>query len=164
MHAAEGYARVTGKCGVALVTSGPGATNTITGIANAYYDAYPLVEFTGQVGSNQIGNDAFQEADIVGITRSCCKHNYLVKDVRDLARVVKEAFHIATTGKPGPVVVDLPKDVLSAKCKFEYPENVKLTGYNPTYFGHPRQMSKALKMLLRSGTSCYYCRWWCPSF
>ena len=147
IHAAEGYSRVTGKCGVALVTSGPGATNTITGIANAYYDAYPLVVFTGQVGSNQIGNDAFQEADIVGITRSCCKHNYLVKDVRDLARIVKEAFHIATTGKPGPVVVDLPKDVLSAKCKFEYPETVKLTGYNPTYFGHPRQMSKALKML-----------------
>lgn len=147
VHAAEGYARVTGKCGVALVTSGPGATNTITGIANAYYDAYPLVVFTGQVGSNQIGNDAFQEADIVGITRSCCKHNYLVKDVRDLARVVKEAFHIATTGKPGPVVVDLPKDVLSAKCKFEYPDTIKLTGYNPTYFGHPRQMSKALKML-----------------
>ena len=147
IHAAEGYSRATGKCGVALVTSGPGATNTITGIANAYYDAYPLVVFTGQVGSNQIGNDAFQEADIVGITRSCCKHNYLVKDVRDLARIVKEAFHIATTGKPGPVVVDLPKDVLSAKCKFEYPETVKLTGYNPTYFGHPRQMSKALKML-----------------
>ena len=147
VHAAEGYARVTGKCGVALVTSGPGATNTITGIANAYYDAYPIVVFTGQVGSNQIGNDAFQEADIVGITRSCCKHNYLVKDVRDLSRIVKEAFHIATTGKPGPVVVDLPKDVLSAKCEFEYPDSVKLTGYNPTYYGHPRQMSKALKML-----------------
>lgn len=147
IHAAEGYARVTGKCGVALVTSGPGATNAITGIANAYYDAYPLVVFTGQVGSNQIGNDAFQEADIVGITRSCCKHNYLVKDVRDLARVIKEAFHIATTGKPGPVVVDLPKDILSAKCEFNYPTSVKLTGYNPTYFGHPRQMSKALKML-----------------
>ena len=147
IHAAEGYSRVTGKCGVALVTSGPGATNTITGLANAYYDAYPIVVFTGQVASSQIGNDAFQEADIVGITRSCCKHNYLVKDVKDLARIVKEAFHIATTGKPGPVVVDIPKDILSAKCEFNYPEKVKLTGYNPTYFGHPRQMSKALSML-----------------
>ena len=104
IHAAEGYARVTGRCGVALTTSGPGACNAITGIANAYYDGYPLVVFTGQVSSDLIGGDAFQEADIVGITRSCCKHNYLVKDVKDLARVVREAFHIATTGKPGPVV------------------------------------------------------------
>ncbi len=147
IHAAEGYARVTGKPGVALVTSGPGATNAITGIANAYYDGYPLVVFTGQVGSNQIGNDAFQEADIVGITRSCCKHNYLVKDVKDLPRTIKEAFHIATTGKPGPVVVDMPKDMLSASTIFEYPETVKLPGYNPTYQGHPKQISKALKLL-----------------
>lgn len=147
IHAAEGYARVTGKPGVALVTSGPGATNAITGIANAYYDGYPLVVFTGQVGSNQIGNDAFQEADIVGITRSCCKHNYLVKDVKDLPRTIKEAFHIATTGKPGPVVVDMPKDMLGATSIFEYPETVKLPGYNPTYQGHPKQISKALKLL-----------------
>ena len=147
IHAAEGYARVTGKAGVALVTSGPGATNAITGIANAYYDGYPLVVFTGQVGSNQIGNDAFQEADIIGITRPCCKHNYLVKDVKDLSRVIKEAFHIATTGKPGPVVVDMPKDILSASTEFVWPDCVKLPGYNPNYNGHPKQVSKALELL-----------------
>lgn len=147
VHAAEGYARVTGKPGVVLVTSGPGACNTVTGIANAFYDGYPLVVFTGQVPSSLIGNDAFQEADIVGITRPCCKHNYLVKDVRDLARIVKEAFHIATTGKPGPVVVDLPKDVLVDKTEFIYPDTVKLPGYNPTYNGHPIQINKALNLL-----------------
>ena len=147
IHAAEGYARVTGKPGVALVTSGPGATNAITGIANAYYDGYPLVVFTGQVGVNQIGNDAFQEADIIGITRPCCKHNYLVKDVKDLSRIIKEAFHIATTGKPGPVVVDMPKDVLSSSSEFVWPETVKLPGYNPNYNGHPKQVSKALELL-----------------
>lgn len=147
VHAAEGYARATGKCGVAIVTSGPGACNTITGIANAYYDGYPIVVFTGQVGLNQIGNDAFQEADVVGITRSCCKHNYLVKDVKDLQRVIKEAFHIATTGKPGPVVVDLPKDILTQKTTFDYPKEVKLAGYNPNYKGHPIQIEKALKFL-----------------
>ena len=147
IHAAEGYARVTGKPGVALVTSGPGACNTVTGIANAYYDGYPIVVFTGQVGLNQIGDDAFQEADVVGITRSCCKHNYLVKDVKDLQRVIKEAFHIATTGKPGPVVVDLPKDILSQKTVFDYPKTVKLAGYNPNYKGHPIQIAKALQTL-----------------
>lgn len=147
IHAAEGYTRVSGKPGVALVTSGPGACNAITGIANAYYDGYPIVVFTGQVGTKQIGNDAFQEADIVGITRSCCKHNYLVKNIKDLPRIIKEAFHIAMTGKPGPVVVDLPKDVLSSKCKLELVDEVKLPGYNPTYFGHPRQISKALQIL-----------------
>ena len=147
VHAAEGYARSTGKPGVVLVTSGPGACNTVTGIANAYYDAYPLVVFTGQVGSNQIGNDAFQEADIIGITRSCCKHNYLVKNVKDLPRIIKEAFHIATTGKPGPVVVDMPKDILSAKAEFKYPDKIKLPGYSPNYEGHPIQITKAFKML-----------------
>ncbi len=147
VHAAEGYARITGRPGVALVTSGPGACNTITGIANAYYDSYPLVVFTGQVASSQIGNDAFQEADIVGITRSCCKHNYLVKNVKDLPRVIKEAFHIATTGKPGPVVVDLPKDILTAKMEFKYPDKIDLPGYNPKYDGHPIQCKKALKLL-----------------
>lgn len=147
IHAAEGYSRVSGKPGVALVTSGPGACNAITGIANAYYDGYPIVVFTGQVGLKQIGNDAFQEADIVGITRSCCKHNYLVNDIKDLPRVIKEAFHIATTGKPGPVVIDLPKDILSAKTTFEPVDSVKLPGYNPTYQGHPRQISKALQLL-----------------
>lgn len=147
IHAAEGYARVTGKPGVAVVTSGPGATNAVTGIANAYYDGYPLVVFTGQVGVHQIGNDAFQEADIIGITRSCCKHNYLVKEVKDLPRIIKEAFHIATTGKPGPVLVDMPKDVLSAQAEFVWPEKVNLPGYNPNYNGHPKQISKALHLL-----------------
>ncbi len=147
VHAAEGYARVTGKPGVVLVTSGPGACNTITGIANAYYDSYPLVVFTGQVDSKLIGNDAFQESDIVGITRTCCKHNYLVKDIKDLPRVIKESFHIARTGKPGPVVVSLPKDILTAKAEFSYPEKIDLPGYNPTYEGHPMQCKRALKLL-----------------
>ncbi|MCR5262161.1 MAG: biosynthetic-type acetolactate synthase large subunit [Candidatus Gastranaerophilales bacterium] len=150
IHAAEGYARVSGKPGVAFVTSGPGACNAITGIANAYYDAYPIVVFTGQVSMNLIGNDAFQEADIVGITRSCCKHNYLVKDVKQLAHIVKEAFHIATTGKPGPVVIDLPKNILTSKAEFEWPEKVKLPGYNPTYEGHPKQISRALQLLCKA--------------
>ncbi|MGM9993852.1 MAG: biosynthetic-type acetolactate synthase large subunit [Candidatus Avigastranaerophilus sp.] len=147
VHAAEGYARITGKPGVVLVTSGPGACNAITGIANAYYDSYPLVVFTGQVDSKLIGNDAFQEADIVGITRSCCKHNYLVKNINDLPRVIKESFHIATTGKPGPVVVSLPKDVLTSKMEFKYPDKIVLPGYNPNYEGHPMQCKKALKLL-----------------
>ena len=115
VHAAEGYARASGKVGVAIVTSGPGACNTITGLANAYYDGTPLILITGQVNSKLIGADAFQEADVVGITRSCCKHNYLVKDVKDLARIIKEAFYIATTGKKGPVVIDIPVDIFNAK-------------------------------------------------
>ena len=147
VHAAEGYARATGKPGVAIVTSGPGACNTVTGIANAYYDGYPVIVFTGQVALNQIGNDAFQEADIIGITRSCCKHNFLVKDLKDLPRIVKEAFHIATTGKQGPVVVDLPKCLWNNSIEFEYPKTVNLPGYNPNYNGHPKQISKALKLL-----------------
>ena len=147
VHAAEGYARVTGKPGVVLVTSGPGACNAITGIANAYYDSYPLVVFTGQVDSKLIGNDAFQESDIVGITRTCCKHNYLVKNVSDLPRIIKESFHIARTGKPGPVVVSLPKDVLTSVREFKYPDKVVLPGYNPTYEGHPSQCRRALKAL-----------------
>lgn len=150
VHAAEGYARVTGKCGVVLVTSGPGATNTITGIANAYLDGYPLIVFTGQVSANLIGNDAFQEADVVGITRSCTKHNYLVKDVKDLAKTIKEAFYIATTGKPGPVVIDLAKNILEAKTEFseeEYNKEIFIEGYNPTYKGNFKQISKALKLL-----------------
>ena len=150
VHAAEGYARASGKAGVAIVTSGPGACNTITGLANAYYDGTPLVLITGQVNSKLIGGDAFQEADIVGITRSCCKHNYLVKDVKDLARIVKEAFYIATTGKKGPVVIDIPVDIFNAKCEFVYPKNVELVGYNPTYKGHPLQIQKALKTLFEA--------------
>lgn len=147
IHAAEGYARATGKVGVAITTSGPGATNAITGIANAYLDGYPIVVITGQVSVDLIGNDAFQEADIVGITRSCCKHNYLVKDIKDLPRIVKEAFHIAKTGKPGPVVIDLPKNVIVQQTKFKYPTKLDLPGYNPNYKGHPRQILNALKML-----------------
>ena len=150
VHAAEGYARVSGKCGVAIVTSGPGATNTITGIANAYLDGYPIVVFTGQVSANLIGNDAFQEADIVGITRACCKHNYLVKDIKDLPRVVKEAFHIATTGKQGPVVVDLAKNILTATAEFDYPETVSLQGYKPNYHGNTKQISQAIQLLCRA--------------
>lgn len=150
VHAAEGYARVTGKPSVAIVTSGPGACNTITGLANAYYDGTPLILITGQVNSKLIGGDAFQEADIVGITRSCCKHNYLVKDVRDLARIVKEAFYIATTGKKGPVVIDIPVDIFNAKYTFNYPKNVELVGYNPNYKGHPLQIQRALETLFQA--------------
>lgn len=150
VHAAEGYARVTGRAGVAIVTSGPGACNTITGLANAYYDGTPLILITGQVNSKLIGGDAFQEADIVGITRSCCKHNYLVKDVKDLARIIKEAFYIATTGKKGPVVIDIPVDIFNAKYEFNYPKNIELVGYNPTYKGHPLQIQKALKTLFEA--------------
>ncbi len=147
VHAAEGYARVSGRAGVAIVTSGPGACNTVTGLANAYYDGTPLVLITGQVNSSLIGGDAFQEADVVGITRSCCKHNYLVKDVRELAKTVQEAFYIATTGKKGPVVIDIPVDVFNAKHTFTYPKNVELIGYNPNYKGHPLQIQKALNTL-----------------
>ncbi len=150
VHAAEGYARVSSKAGVAIVTSGPGACNTVTGLANAYYDGTPLILITGQVNSKLIGGDAFQEADVVGITRSCCKHNYLVKDVRDLARVIKEAFYIATTGKKGPVVIDIPVDVFSAKCAFEYPKQVDLVGYNPNYTGHPLQIKRAFQALVEA--------------
>jgi len=157
VHAAEGYARVTGKPGVALVTSGPGACNTITGLANAYYDGYPIVVFTGQVASSLIGNDAFQEADVVGITRPCCKHNYLVKNTKDLPRIIKEAFHIATTGKPGPVVIDMPKDILTNKAEFLYPEKIQLPGYNPNYNGHPLQIAKALNLLYKAEKPLILC-------
>lgn len=150
IHAAEGYARVTGKAGVAIVTSGPGATNTITGIANAYYDGYPMVILTGQVAVSQIGNDAFQEADIVGITRPCCKHNYLVKDIRKLPEIIKQAFHIATTGKPGPVVIDLPKDVVGSSTILRFADKINLPGYNPNYTGHPKQCERALDLLCRA--------------
>ena len=150
IHAAEGYARVKDKCGVAIVTSGPGATNTITGLANAYLDGYPLVVFTGQVGVNLIGNDAFQEADVVGITRSCTKHNYLVKDVKDLAKTIKEAFYIANTGKKGPVVIDLPKSVLDGVVEFDYSDEVYLEGYNPTYKGNTKQIARAVELLCKA--------------
>lgn len=147
IHAADGYARATGKVGVCFGTSGPGATNLVTGIANAYLDSVPLVVLTGQVATNLIGADAFQEADIIGITRPIVKHSYMLTDVEDTARVVKEAFHIAKTGRPGPVVIDLPKDIMAAKTKFEWPEKVSLPGYNPTVKGHLGQIKKMLRML-----------------
>ena len=148
VHAADGLARATGKVGVAIATSGPGATNTITGIATAYMDSIPMVIITGQVPTALIGNDAFQEADVIGITRPCTKHNFLVKDVKDLALIMKKAFYIARTGRPGPVVVDLPKDVQVAQCEFVYPETVEIRGYKPTVEGHPKQVDKAVAMIM----------------
>ena len=147
VHMAEGYARATGKPGVVLVTSGPGGTNVVTGLTNAFMDSTPIVVFTGQVPTGAIGNDAFQEADIVGITHSCTKHNTLVRDVRDLARTIKEAFYIAATGRPGPVLVDIPKDVATGECEFVYPERVNLRGYKPTVDGHAGQLRRAAEML-----------------
>jgi acetolactate synthase-1/2/3 large subunit len=156
VHAADGYARATGKVGVAIATSGPGATNTITGIANAYMDSIPMVVITGQVPTGLIGNDAFQEADLIGITRPITKHNYLVKDVKDLARIIKQAFYIARTGRPGPVVIDLPKDVQIATTKFEYPDSVELRGYKPTFSGNVRMIEKAVKMMLTAKKPVLY--------
>ncbi|HDQ13909.1 MAG TPA: acetolactate synthase large subunit, partial [Sediminispirochaeta sp.] len=150
-HAADGYARATGKPGVVLVTSGPGATNTITGIATAYMDSVPLVVFTGQVSTSMIGTDAFQESDTVGITIPITKANFLVKDVRDLAPTIQKAFHLATTGRPGPVVVDIPKDVQMDEADFSYPESPYLPGYRPKVSGHPRQIKTLKKMLKESG-------------
>ncbi len=156
VHMAEGYARVTGKAGVVLVTSGPGALNTVTGIADAYMDSTPLVVITGRVSTSLIGNDAFQEADIVGVTRPCTKHNYLVKDVKDLGRIIKEAFYIATTGRPGPVLVDLPKDVQQAQCLFKYPDKVELRGYKPVIKGNLRQIERAVDAIERSSKPLLY--------
>ncbi|MBN1531186.1 MAG: biosynthetic-type acetolactate synthase large subunit [Spirochaetes bacterium] len=147
VHAADGYARASGKVGVVIATSGPGATNLITGIATANMDSVPLVVITGQVSRSMIGNDAFQEVDVTGITRPISKHNYLVQDVRDLARIIKEAFHIASTGRPGPVVIDVPVDVSNAEHKFSYPESVNLRGYRPVYDGHPVQIKKACRLI-----------------
>ena len=157
VHAADGYARATGKVGVCIVTSGPGATNTVTGIATAYMDSVPLVVFSGQVPTMLIGNDAFQEADVVGMTRPCTKHSYLVKDVKDLPIIIREAFYIANTGRKGPVLVDLPKDVLGARLKkFDYPDEVKITGYKPTYECHIRQIQKALNVILSAKKPLIY--------
>lgn len=155
-HMAEGYARVSGKPGVVIVTSGPGATNTITGIADAYMDSTPLVVLAGQVPTNMIGNDAFQEADLTGITRPCTKHNYLVRDVNDLARTIKEAFYIAGSGRPGPVLVDLPKDVQNALALFKYPDKVELRGYKPTLKGNDRQIEKAIEAIEASEKPLFY--------
>ncbi|RZS58681.1 acetolactate synthase 3 catalytic subunit [Sphaerotilus mobilis] len=148
VHAADGYARATGDVGVALVTSGPGVTNAITGIATAYMDSIPMVIITGQVPTPAIGLDAFQECDTVGITRPIVKHNFLVKDVRDLALTIKKAFHIARTGRPGPVVVDIPKDVSLNKTAFSYPETIEMRSYNPVRKGHGGQIRKAVQLLL----------------
>ncbi len=150
VHAADGYARATGDVGVALVTSGPGVTNAITGIATAYMDSIPMVVITGQVPTHAIGLDAFQECDTVGITRPIVKHNILVKDVRDLAMAMKKAFHIARTGRPGPVVVDIPKDVSLKTAPFEYPASIEMRSYNPVRKGHGGQIRKALQLLLQA--------------
>jgi len=146
-HAADGYARATGKAGVCIATSGPGATNLVTGIATAYMDSIPVVAFTGQVKTAMIGSDAFQEADITGITRPITKHNYLVKRVEDLARTIKEAFHIATTGRPGPVLIDIPVDVAMESVEFAYPKQVNLRGYKPNTEGHPLQIKKVAEAI-----------------
>ena len=146
-HMAEGYSRASGGIGVCFATSGPGATNLVTGLANANMDSIPMIAITAQVATNLIGNDAFQEADITGITRPVTKHNYLVKDVRDLARTVKEAFYIAQTGRPGPVLIDLPVDVQKAECEFSYPAQADIRSYRPNYKGHPGQIKKAAEMI-----------------
>ncbi len=147
VHAADGYARASGKVGVCLVTSGPGATNTVTGIASANMDSIPLVVFTGQVPTQLIGNDAFQEVDIVGITRPCTKHNYLVKKTEDLAKIVKEAFHIARSGRPGPVLVDLPKDMMNTEISYKDPDPPVLKSYNPNYTPNAKQLQKVVNLI-----------------
>ena len=156
MHAADGYARATGRVAPVVVTSGPGATNTITGLANAYMDSIPMVVFTAQVATTVLGTDAFQESDVFGITLPITKHNYLVKDVVDLPEVIKEAFHIATTGRPGPVLIDVPVDVSKAELDFVYPEHVHLPGYKPTLKGHSRQIKQAAGLIARARRPLLY--------
>ncbi|MFZ5596809.1 MAG: biosynthetic-type acetolactate synthase large subunit [Bacillota bacterium] len=156
VHAADAYSRTTGKVGVVMATSGPGATNLVTGIANAYMDSVPLVLITGQVPTSQIGTDAFQEVDITGITMPVTKHNYLVKDPEKLPAIIKSAFHIASTGRPGPVLIDLPKDVASASIKFDYPESVNLRGYKPTYKGHPTKIKEAARLMMKAKRPVIY--------
>ena len=150
VHAADGFARASGKVGCCLVTSGPGATNTVTGIATAYCDSIPLVVLTGQVPCALIGNDAFQEVDIIGITRPCTKHNFLVKDLRQLAKVIRQAFYLARTGRPGPVLIDLPKDIMQAKSEFVWPEDISMRSYNPTYKPNLNQLRRAVDVLLEA--------------
>ncbi len=156
IHAADGYARSTDKVGVALVTSGPGATNAVTGIATAYCDSIPMVVISGQVPTAAIGQDAFQEVDTIGITRPCVKHNFLVRDVRDIAATMKKAFYLARTGRPGPVLVDIPKDITAQKCEYEYPQSVSLRSYNPVVKGHHGQIKKALQLLLEAKRPMVY--------
>jgi acetolactate synthase-1/2/3 large subunit len=155
-HAADGYARATGKTGVCVSTSGPGATNLVTGIATAYMDSVPIVALTGQVPTFLIGNDAFQEADITGITEPITKHNYLVQDAKELPRIVKEAFHIASTGRPGPVLIDLPKDIQNTEIDFYYPDKVELRGYKPTYKGNIQQIKRAAEEIANSSMPIIY--------
>ncbi|MDJ0881170.1 MAG: acetolactate synthase 3 large subunit [Gammaproteobacteria bacterium] len=157
-HAADGYARATGKPGVVLVTSGPGATNAITGIATAYMDSAPMIVLSGQVPSGMIGSDAFQEVDAIGCTRPCVKHNFLVKDINDLAITLKKAFYVATSGRPGPVLVDIPKDITAPQIKipYQYPESINMRSYNPTVKGHPRQIKKAVELLLSAKRPMMY--------
>lgn len=155
-HAADGYARATGKPGVCIATSGPGATNLTTGIATAYMDSIPMVAITGQVKTSVIGNDAFQEADVTGITRPITKYNYLIKNVNDVAKVVREAFHIASTGRPGPVLIDLPIDIQQQETEFIWPEEIDIRGYKPTYFGHPGQIKKAAKLIAKAKRPIIY--------
>lgn len=156
VHAADAYSRVTGKVGVALVTSGPGATNAVTGIATAYMDSVPLVVISGQVPVALIGNDAFQEVDTVGITRPCTKHNFLVKDIKDLASTLKAAFYLAATGRPGPVLVDIPKDVTGHQFAYHYPDKISLRSYKPTVKGHPGQVRKAMQMIASAQRPMFY--------
>jgi acetolactate synthase I/II/III large subunit len=156
VHAADGYARVTGKPAPVIVTSGPGATNTVTGIANAWMDSIPMVVFTAQVATPVIGTDAFQESDITGITIPVTKHNYLVKDVHDLPEVISEAFHIATTGRPGPVLIDVPADVSKSDVSYRFPESVNLPGYKPTYKGHAKQIKQAASMISKARKPILY--------
>lgn len=156
VHAAEGYAKSTNKPGVALVTSGPGATNAVTGIADAYMDSVPMVVFTGQVPSELIGNDAFQEVDIVGITRPCVKHNFLITKVEDIAPTIKKAFYLATTGRPGPVLIDIPKDLTVSRCEFEYPQEVSIRSYKPTFKGNKRQIRRAVDLILEAKKPVIY--------
>ncbi|SEF64896.1 acetolactate synthase 3 catalytic subunit [Nitrosomonas ureae] len=156
IHAADGYARSSNKVGVALVTSGPGVTNAVTGIATAYMDSIPMVIISGQVPTNAIGLDAFQEVDTVGITRPCVKHNFLVKDITELAHTIKKAFYIASTGRPGPVLVDIPKDVSQQKTKFVYPDKVSMRSYNPVTKGHAKQIKKAVELILSAKRPVVY--------
>ena len=156
LHAADAYSRSTGKVGVALVTSGPGATNAVTGIATAYMDSIPIVVISGQVPTYAIGEDAFQECDTVGITRPCVKHNFLIKDINDIASVMKKAFHVASTGRPGPVLVDIPKDITATLNSFEYPKTVEMRSYNPITKGHSGQIKKALKLVAEAKRPMVY--------
>ncbi len=155
-HAADGYARATGKPGVVLVTSGPGATNAVTGIATAYMDSIPMIVITGQVPKHLIGNDAFQEVDSVGITRPIVKHNFLINNVNDIATTFKKAFYVATTGRPGPVVIDIPKDITAEKIEFEYPSKIEMRSYNPTIKGHGGQIKRAIDLILSAERPMIY--------